>query len=72
MQDQGKWGFISSFAFKPLRGFLLPFQRLREKFSVLSGADAVPDLRSFESENVFRTALLFKSKGGLGNFEKFK
>lgn len=59
MQDQGKWGFISSFACEPRGGFLLPFQRLLEEFSVLSGAAAVPDLGSFESENVFRTALLF-------------
>lgn len=38
---------------------MLPFQRLLEEFSVLSGADAVPDLGSFESENVFGTALIF-------------
>lgn len=38
---------------------MLPFQRLLEEFSVLSGAAAVPDLGSLESENVFRTALIF-------------
>lgn len=70
MQDHSKSGFISSFACKPLENFLLPFQRLLEEFPVLNGADIVPDLGSFESENVFRTALLFWNKGGPGSFEK--
>lgn len=50
--------------------FLLLFQRLLKEFSVLNGADAVPDLGSFESENVFRVALLFWNKGEPGNSEK--
>lgn len=59
MQDQGRWGFISPFACKPLGGFMLPFQSLLEDFFVLTGDDAVPNLGSFESENIFRITLLF-------------
>lgn len=42
-----------------LLAFFAALEQILEEFPLLSGADAVSDLGSFESESVFRTALLF-------------